>query len=93
MRPLQHGPKTDTRRVAVMSYAIIDNSHAQPAEFISPSIRHDLAAATFVLLPLAWWSPLPIATGAAANRLGRMAERSEETSGPLAGWRPWVGSC
>lgn len=42
-----------------------------------------LAAATLVLLPLAWWSPLPIATGAAANRLGRIAERSAGTSGPL----------
>lgn len=36
-----------------------------------------LAVATLVLLPLAWWSPLPIATGTAANRLGRLAQRSD----------------
>lgn len=42
-----------------------------------------LAVATLVVLPLAWWSPLPIATGVAANRLGRMAEHSEGTSNSL----------
>ncbi len=36
-----------------------------------------LAVATLVLLPLAWWSPLPIATGTGANALGRLAERSD----------------
>ncbi|HSH59147.1 MAG TPA: hypothetical protein VK988_05790, partial [Acidimicrobiales bacterium] len=31
----------------------------------------------------AWWSPMPIATGVAANRLGRMAERSHDQQRPL----------
>lgn len=42
-----------------------------------------LAVATLVLLPLAWWSPLPIATGVAANRLGRISTRPADAPGAL----------
>ena len=41
-----------------------------------------LAVATLILLPLAWWSPLPIATGVAANRLGRAANGSADETRP-----------
>ena len=43
-----------------------------------------LAAATLVLLPLAWWSPLPIATGIAANRLARHNTATPSTLHRLA---------
>lgn len=43
-----------------------------------------LAVATLVLLPLAWWSPLPIATGTAANRLARHTTSPHSTLHRLA---------